>query len=98
MRESRAPGLLVGRADVVPHVDRDDRNAGVAMQDHVETVRERELPIGDLKGSRRLRAQRDGYEGEQNEQNAATHGASCHPILYQLHLSSRPKDTGRKTY
>ena len=38
VRESRAPRLLVLRADVVPHVDRDNRTIVIFVHDHVEAV------------------------------------------------------------
>ena len=38
VRESRAARLLVLRADVVPHVDRDDRTIVILVHDHVEAV------------------------------------------------------------
>jgi hypothetical protein len=38
MRETRASAPLVLRADVVPQIDRDDRNATILVHDDVEAV------------------------------------------------------------
>ena len=39
VREAGAPGGLVGRTDVVPDVDRDERQAVIFREDHLEPVR-----------------------------------------------------------
>ena len=51
MREARAARLLVGRADVIPDVHGHDGHAGVAMQDDVEPVVERNCRNGTSSGA-----------------------------------------------
>ena len=90
VRETGAPGLLVRRSDVVPEVDRHHRDARIAMQDHIQPVGELELLEGNLKGSWRLRTQRNGQQGEQDQQNAATHAASLRLGSIVLHFRRPP--------
>ena len=49
VREAGAPRLLVRRADVVPEVHRDERQAVVLRQDHLEAVRQRVLLERDVR-------------------------------------------------
>jgi hypothetical protein len=46
MRKARVARTLVLRPDVVPDVDRDDRTRVVFVQQHVESIRERVLAVG----------------------------------------------------
>ena len=48
VRKPSAPGLLVLRADVVPHVDRDDRTIAILMDDDVETVGQSLMDEGNV--------------------------------------------------
>ena len=56
------------------------------MQDHVQPVGEPELLIGHLKWRGRLRTQRNGQQGEQDEQNMTTHAASAATGSIVLHF------------
>ena len=69
MREAGAADALVTRADVIPEVQRHHRHAGIAVQDHVEAVGQRELGVRNREG-RALGAEPDrrgknqGREGD----------------------------------
>ncbi len=102
MREAGSPRLLVGRADVVPDVDRRDRHRLVLMQDDVEPVRELELPERHLKRRGRLRQHRRNQQDHGEQSKATAHAdslrgrCSCQvapqevPILLQGHLACTP--------
>ena len=80
MREPGAAGLLVGRTDVVPEVDRNHRHTRVAAQDHIEAIRQRvflERDARDVVRSRRLAvalladtAGQPSHRGDENNEKA----------------------------
>ncbi len=81
VREAGASLPFVGRAHVIPDVHRGDRDAGVAVQDHVQPVGQLELPEGDFErgglrcGRTRLGHESSGrldeHEGEQRKEHEA---------------------------
>jgi hypothetical protein len=77
MREARAARLLVGGSDVIPDVDRHRRHALVLMQDDVQPVGQRELPIRNLQDRcRGLGADRDRQQRKDEHDETAAHEPS----------------------
>ncbi len=66
--KTRSPGSLIGRPDVVPHVHRHHRNGMVFVQNHVKSVRQRELRVRhrqlEADRLRRLRQRTSGQCGK----------------------------------
>ncbi len=61
--EAGASGALVGRTDVIPQVDGDERQAVILGQNDLKTVLQRVLFVLDL-GSGHRRTGRDGQAAE----------------------------------
>src|SRR2546427_4522908 len=74
VREPGATGTLVARADLVPHIDRDDGRRVVLGVDDAQAVGQRELLERDA-ARRRLRPQRCRKKQHQGEQFA--HGVTA---------------------
>ena len=75
--EPGPPDLLACRADVVPHVHRDERNRMIFVQDDVQAVRQIELRVGDVEISRGLlsRGRKGGREdGRHRDRQQSSHG------------------------
>ena len=80
VRETGALRELARRADVVPHVHADHRNAVILVEDHHEPVRQREARVRHVDSWRGRRAGgrlRDGRrrQGDEEENNCALHPA-----------------------
>ena len=67
--------LLARRADVIPDVHRDHGHCMVFVQDHVQSVRQRELRIRDVqaRGCRRYGGQRNQQAGQQEAKRELPH-------------------------
>src|SRR6266851_6667424 len=79
-RNSASSRELAGRADVVPHVHADHRNAVILVKDHHQPVRQREACVRHVDSWRGRRAGgrlRDGWRRhcEDEENNCALHPA-----------------------
>src|SRR5207253_4441404 len=58
MREARPTRYFILRADVIPDIHRDDRNAMILVDQHVEAVRERVLREGNVHQATSARSRR----------------------------------------
>jgi hypothetical protein len=73
--EARPPRLLAPAPNVVPRVDGDDRNGGVAVEDHVEPVVEPEPLVVDRDRGRLCEGRdRDEEEGEKQSAHRRREG------------------------